>query len=67
MKAGGHVDLIPLNLNEALDALQKDDLVLEAMPGRLYELYDLMKRDDWKRFLKEVTNWDLDRYMDYLP
>jgi glutamine synthetase len=67
MKAGGHVDLIPLNLNEALDALQKDDLVLEAMPGRLYELYDLMKRDDWKRFLKEVTNWDHERYMDYLP
>ncbi|NML76092.1 glutamine synthetase [Rhizobium sp. S-51] len=67
MKAGGHVDLIPLNLHEALEALKKDDLVLEAMPGRLYELYDMMKRDDWKRFLKEVTNWDLERYMDYLP
>ncbi len=58
---------IPLNLHEALEALRADELILEAMPGRLYELYDMMKQDDWKRFLKEVTNWDHERYMDYLP
>ena len=67
MKTGEHVDLIPMNLKEALDALAADPIVLEAMPGRLYELYDLMKRDDWQRFLKEVTNWDIGRYMNCLP
>lgn len=67
MKTGEHVDLIPMNLKEALDALAADPIVLEAMPGRLYELYNLMKRDDWQRFLKEVTNWDIGRYMNCLP
>lgn len=68
MKEGKEdIRTIPLNLHEALEALKADDLILEAMPGRLYELYDMMKQDDWKRFLKEVTNWDHERYMDYLP
>lgn len=67
MQQGGHVDLIPMNLNDALDALADDPIVLDAMPGRLHELYDLMKRDDWQRFLKEVTNWDVARYLTCLP
>lgn len=67
MKAGEDVNLIPLNLFDALEALKKDSFILEAMPGRLYELYDMMKRDDWKRFLKEVTDWDIQRYMRCLP
>jgi glutamine synthetase len=67
MQTGEHVQLIPMTLTEALDALAEDDVVREAMPGRLYELYDLMKRDEWQRFLKEVTNWDVERYLDCLP
>lgn len=67
MQNGEHVDLIPMNLKEALDALADDSLVLEAMPGRLHELYDMMKRDDWQRFMKEVTSWDIERYLRCLP
>lgn len=68
MKEGKEtIATIPLNLFEALEALKEDDLILQAMPGRLHELYDKIKRDDWQRFLKEVTNWDVERYMDCLP
>lgn len=58
---------IPLNLHEALEALKADDFILEAMPGRLHELYDKLKRDEWQRFMKEISGWDIERYMDYFP
>lgn len=61
------VKLIPLNLQEALDALKADDFIQQAMPGRLHELFDKLKRDEWQVFMKEISDWDIRRYMDYLP
>lgn len=64
---GGEVKLIPLNLHDALEALKSDDVVKTAMPGGLYDLYDEYKRDEWTRFLREVTNWDVERYLHCVP
>lgn len=64
---GGEVKLIPLNLHDALEALKVDDVVKTAMPGGLYDLYDEYKRDEWTRFLREVTNWDVERYLHCVP
>jgi glutamine synthetase len=61
------VNLIPLNLKDALDALEKDEVVRSAMPGKLYKLFEDYKRDEWIRFLREVTNWDVERYLHCLP
>ena len=61
------VRLIPLNLHDALQALQQDEVVRAAMPGRLHGLYQEYKRDEWIRFLREVTNWDVARYLHCLP
>ncbi len=54
---------VKLNLHDALEALMVDDVVKTAMPGGLYDLYDEHKRDEWTRFLREVTNWDVERYL----
>ena len=64
---GGDVKLIPLNLHDALEALKADEVVKSAMPGGLYDLYDEYKRDEWTRFLREVTNWDVERYLHCVP
>ncbi len=61
------VKLIPLNLHDALEALKADDVVRSALPGRLYEVFDEYKRDEWTRFLREVTNWDVEQYLDCVP
>ena len=62
MEAGKQVQRLPRYFGDALDALAADDVVKSAMPGRLYEIYDEYKRDEWDRFNAEASDWDLKRY-----
>ena len=64
---GGDIPRVPGHLGEALDALEQDEVVRSAMPGRLYDVYMHYKRDEWQRFLGAVTDWERERYMDILP
>jgi glutamine synthetase len=47
--------------------LEKDEVIRSAMPGKLHDLYQEYKRDEWTRFLREVTNWDVEQYLDCVP
>ena len=67
MEAGKIVQRLPRYFGEALDALAADDVVRSALPGRLYEIYDEYKRDEWDRFNAEVSDWDMNTYLDCLP
>lgn len=64
---GGTIERVPAHLGEALDALEADDVVRSALPGRLYDVYLHYKRDEWERFLAAVTDWERERYLDVLP
>lgn len=67
MAAGEPVERIPRTLEQALDALANDDVVKTALPGHLYTVYDWYKRDEWNKFISQVSNWDTDTYLDCLP
>jgi glutamine synthetase len=58
---------VPDHLGAALDALAADDVVRSALPGRLYDVFEHYKRDEWERFLAAVTDWERDEYLDVLP
>ena len=51
----------------ALEALAADELVKSAMPGRLYEVFNWYKRDEWERYLAAVTDWEREEYLECLP
>ena len=55
------------SLGAALEALDKDDLIKGAMPGRLYGVFKHYKRDEWERYLAAVTDWERDEYLEVLP
>lgn len=57
----GHV--IPESLGKALEALQKDEVVKSALPGRLYKVFHHYKRDEWERYLSVVTDWEREQYL----
>ncbi len=66
--AGGKdVKKVPFSLGEALDALEEDDVIKEAMPGEMYRVFMHYKRDEWNRFLATVSDWDIEQYLDVLP
>ena len=67
MEAGKVVKKLPMNLGDALNALQGDEVIKSALPGEMYRLYMEYKTDEWEKFLATVTEWDLETYIDCLP
>lgn len=65
--SGETVERIPTTLRDALDALAADEVVRSALPGRMYEVYDWYKRDEWNKFIWQVSDWDVKTYLDCLP
>jgi glutamine synthetase len=61
------LERVPESLGAALEALDADDVVKSAMPGRLYEVFKHYKRDEWERYLAAVTDWERDEYLEVLP
>jgi glutamine synthetase len=67
LQQGVEIEKVPDSLGAALEALAADDLIKSAMPGRLYEVFNWYKRDEWERYLAAVTDWERDEYLEVLP
>ena len=67
IEAGKEVRRLPESLGRALDALESDEVIKEALPDEMYRVFTHYKRDEWERFNHTVTNWDLETYWDCLP
>jgi glutamine synthetase len=67
IEAGKEVVRIPSTLGEALDALEADSVVRQALPDEMYTVFMHYKRDEWERFIGTVTDWDVKEYLDILP
>jgi glutamine synthetase len=65
--SGEQVERIPTTLRDALDDLKADPVIRGALPGNLYTIYDWYKRDEWERFIWQVSDWDVKTYLDCLP
>jgi len=65
--SGEAVGRIPRTLDEALDALAADPVIQSALPGEMYKIFDWYKRDEWSRFIWQVSDWDVKTYLDCLP
>ena len=67
MEAGKQVTKLPMSLGEALERLDKDEVIKSAMPDEMLKVFMHYKRDEWERFNHTVTDWDLENYLDCLP
>ena len=65
--AGKQVEKLPMTLGEALDRLETDKVIQDALPGDMMKVFMEYKRDEWEEFLATPTQWDLDKYLDCLP
>src|SRR5262245_20725409 len=65
--AGKAVRRLPMNLGDALDALNADEVIKRALPGEMLRVFNHYKYDEWERFLATSTEWDQRMYLDYLP
>jgi glutamine synthetase len=56
----------PRTLGEALDALEADHALTEAVGAELVAQHLAVKRTEWERFLQAVTDWELREYLPFL-
>jgi len=47
-----------------LDELKKDKLIRVVLGEHLFEKYVEIKTKEWDGFKKQVTNWEIETYLD---
>jgi glutamine synthetase len=67
INAGKEVKKIPMTFGDALDALDADEVIKSALPGDMFRVFSHYKRDEWERYCAQVTDWDVQEYLDVLP
>ena len=57
---------LPANLNEAIGEMEKSQLVRETLGEHVFEYFLRNKRAEWLEYQKQVTAFELDRYLPVL-
>ena len=57
------IDDLPGNLSEALDELEKDDLVRDTLGDHLFEHFVAAKREEWHDYIRHISPWEIERYL----
>jgi len=58
------IETLPANLGEAIDALEADEVVGEALGEHVYEKFLEAKSQEYDAFRVDVSQWELDRYLE---
>ena len=57
------IDDLPHDLNEALDELEKNDVITGALGPHITKQFLEAKRQEWREYITQVTRWELDEYL----
>ncbi|MCU4717554.1 type I glutamate--ammonia ligase [Halapricum hydrolyticum] len=58
------ISTLPTNLGEAVDELEDDEVVLDALGPHIAEKFVEAKRSEFQDYLVDVSDWELDRYLE---
>ena len=56
------IDILPQNLNQAIENLKKDSVVSDSL-GVIYKEFVSLKEAEWEDYHKTVSKWEIDRYL----
>jgi len=55
---------LPGTLGEALDELEADEVIRDALGDHVFSHYVAAKRAEWDEYRTQVSDWEVDRYLD---
>ncbi|MDS0295810.1 type I glutamate--ammonia ligase [Halogeometricum luteum] len=58
------IETLPANLGEALDALEEDEVIQDALGEHVYEKFHEAKSYEYDEFRVDVSQWELDQYLE---
>jgi glutamine synthetase len=62
-RAVENIGSLPQSLSEALDVMERSELVATALGEHVFDYFIRNKRAEWKSYKEQVTPWELDRYL----
>lgn len=54
---------VPGTLNEAIKLMMLDNVVPSVLGEELAKIYKSAKKSEWKSYMAEVSNWEIDKYL----
>jgi glutamine synthetase len=57
------IDELHRDLHEALECLEKDPVIRDALGEHIYERFVEAKREEWQDYIGTVSEWELRRYL----
>jgi glutamine synthetase len=57
------MDPLPGSLNQAIAAMEKSELVAETLGEHVFDFFLRNKRAEWEDYRRQVTPWELERYL----
>lgn len=57
------VEPLPGSLSEALDEMERSELVFNALGEHIFEWFLRNKRSEWSSYKAHVSQWELERYL----
>jgi glutamine synthetase len=58
-----NIDSLPASLKEALQELEKNDVIKSALGGHVYEKFVEAKELEWDRFRIQIHPWEINEYL----
>jgi glutamine synthetase len=58
------IDTLPSNLGQAIDALEEDEVIVDALGPHVSEKFVEAKRQEFQDYLVDVSQWEIDRYLE---
>jgi glutamine synthetase len=60
-----HAGILPTTLEEALQEMEKDDLVSQVLGEHVVREFIKLKREEIRNYTAHISQWELDRYLEW--
>jgi len=59
------IEILPQNLGEAIDELEADSVLTDAIGKEVMGEFIKLKRDEWVEYCRHVSDWEVQRYGEF--
>lgn len=58
-----NIKALPKTLEEAINELEKDQVIKDALGKHIVEKLALIKEKEWEEYMHSVSNWEINKYL----
>lgn len=57
------IEALPGTLMEAVLSMEQDDFMRQTLGDHVFERYIALKKEEWDRYRRQVTDWEINEYL----